>query len=70
MTDPGNAEALRWLEDRLRRLGVTQALETANVQDGDTVVIGPLELAWGWQAPPRVRSRRQRADDRRTGETA
>jgi GTP-binding protein len=48
MTDPDNPEALLWLEQRLRRLGVTQALEEAGIQPGDTVVIGPLEFTWGW----------------------
>jgi GTP-binding protein len=48
MTDPDNPEAMQWLEQRLRRLGVTRALEEAGIQAGDTVVIGPLELTWGW----------------------
>ncbi len=50
MTDPDNPEAMSWLEQRLRRLGVTKALEEAGIQEGDTVVIGPLELTWGWPA--------------------
>ncbi|GAB4566728.1 MAG: GTPase ObgE [Anaerolineae bacterium] len=33
----------------LEAMGITQALEEAGVQDGDTVIIGDMELVWGYQ---------------------
>ena len=38
--DTGNEEALRYVEDRLRALGVIRALETAGFEPGDDVEIG------------------------------
>ncbi|MFL5896558.1 MAG: GTPase ObgE [Thermoleophilaceae bacterium] len=38
--DLGNAEALRYIEDRLRVLGVLRALEAAGFESGDDVEIG------------------------------
>jgi GTP-binding protein len=35
------------LEQQLRRMGVTQALEQAGVQPGDTVAFGKTTLEWG-----------------------
>jgi GTP-binding protein len=35
------------LEKRLRKFGVTEALEQAGVQPGDTVHFGKTELVWG-----------------------
>jgi GTP-binding protein len=39
-------EALLRLQRQLYALGVTQALEEAGVQPGDTVYLGPAELEW------------------------
>jgi hypothetical protein len=30
-------------------MGITQALEEGGVQEGDTVIIGDVELTWGEQ---------------------
>jgi len=40
MTDLGNDEAVRYLQDRMRRAGVDDALEQAGAARGDTVLIG------------------------------
>jgi GTP-binding protein len=40
--DTGNEEALRYLEDRLRAIGVIRALEAAGFQPGDDVEIGGI----------------------------
>ncbi len=47
MTDLENPEGMARLEHHLRRLGVTEALEQAGVQPGDTVRFGKVELLWG-----------------------
>lgn len=46
MTDLENEEALRMLQRRLDKLGVTAALEEAGVQRGDLVHFGKIELEW------------------------
>jgi GTP-binding protein len=38
--DTGNDEALEYVEDRLRALGVIRALEAAGFEPGDDVEIG------------------------------
>lgn len=38
---------LRRFQDILERMGITQALERAGVEVGDTVIIGDQELEWG-----------------------
>jgi GTP-binding protein len=38
--DTGNEEALRYVEDRLRAMGVIRALEAAGFEPGDDVEIG------------------------------
>jgi GTP-binding protein len=40
-------EAVSRFQKRLERMGITQALEEAGVQVGDTVFIGEIELEWG-----------------------
>ena len=48
LTDP---DALAYVQDRLRGLGVDRKLERAGVKAGDTVVIGTLEFEYeegGW----------------------
>jgi GTPase len=47
MTNPESEEGMARLEQQLRRLGVTQALEQAGVQPGDTVAFGKTTLEWG-----------------------
>jgi GTP-binding protein len=43
-------EAVSRFQKTLERQGVTQALEKAGVQDGDTVFVGEIELEWGEDA--------------------
>ena len=38
--DTGNDEAMRYVEDRLRTIGVIRALESAGFERGDDVEIG------------------------------
>jgi GTP-binding protein len=40
--DPGNEEAMRYVEDRLRGMGVIAALEAAGFEPGDDVEIGGM----------------------------
>lgn len=47
MTNTESGESMERLEKRLRKLGVTEALEQAGVQPGDTVHFGRTELVWG-----------------------
>jgi GTP-binding protein len=42
-------EAVNSFQKTLERMGITEALEQAGVQDGDTVYIGDAELIWGEQ---------------------
>ncbi len=44
MTDMGNEEAVAYLQRRLQRAGVEQALIDAGARDGDTVTIGPVSF--------------------------
>lgn len=46
MTDFFQEEAVARFQRQLRALGITEALEAANVQEGDTVRIGEVELEW------------------------
>lgn len=47
MTDQESTEGMARLEQTLRRIGVTGALEAAGVQPGDTVRFGKVQLIWG-----------------------
>jgi len=47
MTDLENEESMNRLQTTLEKMGVTQALEEAGVQVGDTVRFGKVELLWG-----------------------
>lgn len=47
MTYWGVDEAAERFQRILEKMGITQALEAAGVQDGDTVYIGEEELEWG-----------------------
>ncbi|NOZ27885.1 MAG: GTPase ObgE [Chloroflexi bacterium] len=49
MTNWEYYEAVQRFQRILEAMGVTQALEEAGVQDGDTVIIGDTELVWGDQ---------------------
>ena len=46
MADLTNPEALAYVQDRFRRLGVDRALGRAGARDGDTVRIGEIELEY------------------------
>ncbi|HAL62438.1 MAG TPA: GTPase ObgE, partial [Chloroflexi bacterium] len=48
MTDWRYREAIEKLHRELEAMGVTQALEEAGIQPGDTVHIGDMELEW-WE---------------------
>jgi GTPase len=47
MSNMETSEGIDHLQSVLGRLGVLAALESAGVQDGDTVHIGTFELEWG-----------------------
>jgi len=46
MADLTNAEALGYVQERFRRMGVERALARAGAREGDTVRIGPVELEY------------------------
>ncbi len=46
MADLTNEEALAYVHQRFRRMGVERALARAGAQDGDTVRIGDIELEY------------------------
>ncbi|MEX2254882.1 MAG: Obg family GTPase CgtA, partial [Acidimicrobiia bacterium] len=46
MADLTNAEALRYVHERFRKMGVERALARAGARDGDTVRIAGLELEY------------------------
>ncbi|HEU5318366.1 MAG TPA: GTPase ObgE [Chloroflexota bacterium] len=58
MTDLENEAALKYLQGRLRQIGVTAALEKAGVKPGDAVRIGDVELEWMAPAKPPEQKRR------------
>jgi len=49
MTNWNYYEAALRFQRTLEAMGITQALEEAGVQEGDTVMIGDTELVWGHQ---------------------
>jgi len=46
MADLTNEEALAYVQQRLRRMGVERALARAGAQEGDVVRVGPVELEY------------------------
>jgi GTPase len=46
MADLTNEEALRYVHERFRRMGLERALARAGAHEGDTVRIGPVELEY------------------------
>ncbi|HEY3143952.1 MAG TPA: GTPase ObgE [Acidimicrobiales bacterium] len=46
MADLTNAEAIAYVQERFRRMGVERALARAGAREGDTVRIGPVELEY------------------------
>lgn len=56
MTDMENDEGVKFLQQRLRLMGVITALEEAGVRPGDMVRIGQIELEW--KAAPEPAPRR------------
>ena len=51
MADLTNEEALAYVQERFRRLGVDRALARAGAQEGDTVRIGGIELEYASSVP-------------------
>ena len=49
MTNWDYYEAAMRFQRILEAMGISQALEDAGVQEGDTVCIGDAELVWGWE---------------------
>ncbi len=49
MTNWDYYEAIMRFQRILDAMGISQALEEAGVQEGDTVCIGDAELVWGWE---------------------
>jgi GTP-binding protein len=46
LADLTNAEAMAYVQQRLRRMGVERALVRAGVSEGDVVHIGKIELTY------------------------
>jgi GTP-binding protein len=46
MADLTNIEAIEYVQDRLRRMGVERALARAGAREGDVVRVGPVELEY------------------------
>jgi GTP-binding protein len=46
MADLTNEEALAYVHERFRRMGVERALARAGAREGDTVRVGPIELEY------------------------
>ena len=46
LNDLTNPDALDYLQDRLKRMGVNRALSRAGVRDGEQVRIGRLEFIY------------------------
>ncbi len=46
MADLTNDEAIEYVQDRFRRMGVERALARAGAREGDTVRVGPVELEY------------------------
>ncbi len=44
MADLTNTEAIAYVQDRFRKMGVERALSRAGAREGDTVRVGPVEL--------------------------
>ena len=57
MTDLTTPDALAYVRDRFRRLGVDRALARAGAQPGDVVRIGPVELEYADEPTPRGSAR-------------
>jgi len=53
MTDLTTPDALAYVRDRFRRLGVDRALARAGARAGDVVRIGPVELEYADEPVPR-----------------
>ena len=46
MADLTNLEAIAYVHDRFKRMGVERALARAGAREGDTVRIGEIELEY------------------------
>ena len=65
MTDLESEQGLKFLQTRLRQMGVSAALERAGARPGDTVRIGDFEMEW--LATPEPPKRRRTARERKAG---
>ena len=64
MIDVGLVATQPYLRQRLRQLGITEALLAAGVRTGDTVYLAHERIRWG---PPEAPPRRRTALARKTG---
>jgi Obg family GTPase CgtA-like protein len=46
-------EAVAWFQDQLEEQGVMKGLRKAGVEEGDTVIIGPVEFIYTTEEPRR-----------------
>jgi GTP-binding protein len=46
MADLTNPEAVAYVQERFRKMGVERALARAGVREGDLVRVGPIELEY------------------------
>lgn len=72
LSDLNDDDAVSYVQDRLRRLGVERALARAGIRDGDTVRIGALEFTYekdrhAIEVAPRVRGAKRRGRRRASG---
>ncbi|HEV2124326.1 MAG TPA: Obg family GTPase CgtA, partial [Chloroflexota bacterium] len=65
MTDFQNEAAVKYLQTRLRQIGVSDALAKAGVKPGDTVRLADMEMEW--LAPPVPPKKRRTAKARKLG---
>ncbi|HEX9990876.1 MAG TPA: GTPase ObgE [Chloroflexia bacterium] len=64
-TDTNNPFALERLDKEMEKMGLSQALRSAGIEPGDTVVIGRTEMEWGnesWERAAQRPSRRKRRE--------
>jgi GTP-binding protein len=65
MTDQESEQGRKFLQTRLRQMGVAAALERAGARPGDTVRIGDFEMEW--LVTPEPPKRRRTARERKAG---
>ena len=65
VADTENSEAIAYIADRLRRMGVERALAKAGAHEGDTVRVGNVEMEWFPAGAGVERSARERPHSKR-----